>query len=70
MKISTFTKPELDMFREKCNFTDQERKCFELKAKDYTNTQLSMKLNISESTVSVTMKRVRAKIYKIINWEV
>lgn len=70
MKISTFTKPELDMFREKCNFTDQERKCFDLKAKDYTNTQLSMKLNISESTVSVTMKRVRAKIYKIINWEV
>ena len=70
MKISTFTKPELDMFREKCNFTDQERKCFDLKAKDYTNTQLSMQLNISESTVSVTMKRVRAKIYKILNWEV
>ena len=70
MKISTFTKPELDMFREKCNFTEQERKCFDLKAKDYTNTQLSLKLNISESTVSVTMKRVRAKIYKILDWEV
>lgn len=70
MKISTFTKPELDMFREKCNFTDQERKCFDLKAKDYTNTQLSMQLNISSSTVSVTMKRVRAKIYKVLDWEV
>ena len=57
MKISTFTKPELDMLRAKCNFTDQERKCFDLKAKDYTNTQLSMQLNISSSTVSVTMKK-------------
>ena len=70
MKISTFTKPELDKFRRECNFTEQERQCFDLKAKDYTNTQLSMQLNISSSTVSVTMKRVRTKIYKVLDWEV
>ena len=70
MKICDFTKPELDKFREQCNFTEDERQCFDLKAKGMTNIQLSMQLNISESTVSVTMKRVRAKIYKIINWEV
>ena len=70
MKICDFTMPELEKFRKECNFTDIERKCFDLKSKDYTNTQLSMKLNISESTVSVTMKRVRTKITKVLNWEV
>jgi transcriptional regulator len=70
MKICRFTKPELDHLRENCNFTDEELACFELKAKDYTNTQLAMKLNMSESKVSMVMKRVRTKITKVLGWEV
>lgn len=70
MKICDFTKPELDKFREQCNFTDDERQCFELKAKNKTNTQLSIELCMSESKVSTTMKKVRAKIMKISGWEV
>lgn len=70
MKICDFTKPELDKFRKECNFTDIERQCFDLKAKDKTNTQLSMELNVSESTISVIMRRVRTKITKVLNWEV
>lgn len=70
MRIADFTKPELDHFREQCNFTDIERKCFDLKAKDCTNVQLAMKLNVSESTVSVTMRRVRTKITKVLEWTV
>ena len=70
MRICDFTKPELDRFREQCNFTDTERKCFDLKAKDCTNVQLANELNISESTVSVTMRRVRTKIIRVMNWEV
>ncbi len=70
MRICDFTKPELDTFREQCNFTDLERKCFDLKAKDCTNIQLAMALNVSESTVSVTMRRVRTKITKVLRWEV
>lgn len=70
MKISEFTKPELEYFRDRCNFTETERKCFDLKAKDCTNIQLAMELNMSESTVSVTMRRVRTKITKVLNWEV
>lgn len=68
MRICDFTKPELDNFRENCNFTDIERKCFELKAKDCTNIQLAMELNVSESTVSITMRRVRTKITKVLQW--
>ena len=65
MIISSFTKPELDRFRENCNFTEDEAACFELKAKGYTNIQVAMNLNMSESKVAVTMKRIRTKITKI-----
>lgn len=68
MKISGFTRHELDLFREECNFTDIERKCFDLKAKDFSNIQLAMKLNVSESTVSVIMRKVRSKITRVMKW--
>lgn len=68
MKISDFTVPELSYFEKQCNFTPLEAECFKLKAKDYTNIQLAMKLNVCESTVSVTMRRVRAKITKVLEW--
>jgi len=70
MKISEFTVPELTHFREQCNFTPMERKCFDLKAQDYSNVQLAMKLNVSESTVTIIMRRVRTKILKVLQWEV
>ena len=66
MKICNFTQTELDLFREECNFTDIESKCFELKAKDHSDVQLAMELNVSESTVAVTMRRVRSKITTVL----
>ena len=66
MKISQFTKNELDLFRKECNFTDLELACFNLKAKGQTNYQLGMELNICDSTVSMTMKSVRAKITSVL----
>lgn len=66
MKISEFTRPELDLFRKDCNFTPLEAECFELKAKNCTNVELAMKLNICDSTVSTTMKSVRAKITSVL----
>ena len=66
MKICQFTERELAMFRKECNFTTLEAQCFELKAKDCTNVELGMKLNICDSTVSATMKSVRAKITSVL----
>lgn len=66
MKIANFTQSELDLFREECNFTDIESKCFEMKARDLTDIQLAMDLNVSESTVAVTMRRVRSKITTVL----
>lgn len=66
MKICDFTKPELDRFREECNFTDLELACFELKAKGQTNYQIAMELNVCDSSVSVAMKSVRTKITSVL----
>ena len=66
MRICDFTTRELDMFRKECNFTDIEMQCFNLKAKNKTNTELSMELNICDSTVSSAMKSVRAKITAVL----
>lgn len=68
MRIADFTKPELDTFRRECNFTPLERSAFDLKAKDLSNVQLAMELNVSESTITVVMRRVRTKITKVLNW--
>lgn len=68
MKISEFTVPELKRLEQGCNFTALEMQCFKLKAKDCTNVELAMKLNISESTVSVTMRKVRSKITRLLEW--
>lgn len=70
MKISQFTKFELDLLREECNFTDIELKCFEMKAKDLTDVQLAMELCMSESTVAVVMRRVRSKIDTVLKHNV
>ncbi len=66
MKICDFTTKELEMFRKECNFTDIERQCFDLKARNKTNIELAMELNVCDSTISATMKSVRAKITAVL----
>ena len=67
MKISQFTKSEIENILDRANFTDLERDCFLLKAKDKTNVELSMALNVCDSTISTTMKSIRVKVTKV--WE-
>lgn len=66
MKIRDFTVPELNKFRELCNFTDDELAYFELRSKDKSNIEISLALHISESQVSKLAKRVKSKIRRII----
>lgn len=65
MLIRDYTKPELDHFIEYCNFTETELQYFILKAKDYSNTKISVEMNISEPQVSILAKRVKNKIKRI-----
>ena len=64
--IRDFTVPELERLRELCNFTESELEYFNLRAKDKSNIQISMEMNVSESQVNKLSKRVKAKIMRII----
>lgn len=66
MKICDFTKPELDMLTDQCNFTAQELEYFNLKSKDISNVEIAIKMNVSESTVSKLAKKVKSKIFRVI----
>ena len=66
MKIRDFTKPELDKFRELCNFTKDEMQYFNLRSEDCSNIHIAMAMNISEAQVSKLAKRVKDKMKRII----
>lgn len=66
MKIRDFTVPELERFRELCNFTKDEMEYFNLRAKDKSNTEISLSMNVSLPQVSKLAKRVKSKILRVI----
>lgn len=66
MKIRDFTVPELDRFRELCNFTDSELEYFNLRARDKSNVQISLEMNISEPQVSKLARRVKDKMKRVL----
>lgn len=66
MKIRDFTVPELDKLRELCNFTSDELRFFNLRAKDKSNVEISLDMNVSLAQVSKLAKRVKNKIIRII----
>ena len=66
LKIRDFVEWELQMFRDKCNFTDDELTFFNLRAKDKSNVQIALEMNISESQVSKLAKRVKSKMIRVL----
>lgn len=66
MKIRDFVEFELDTFRALCNFTDEELCYFNLKAKDKSNVQIAMEMQISEAQVSKLAKRVKNKMIRVL----
>lgn len=66
MKICDFTVPELNRFRELCNFTDDEMTYFNLRSKNKSNVQIAYEMNVSESTVSVLARKVKKKIVRVL----
>lgn len=61
-KPNKMVKTELDFCRTNCNFTDQELKYFNLKAKDTSNIKIALELNVAYSTVSKIAHNVDEKI--------
>ncbi len=66
MKIYDFVEKELQQFRDECNFTPDELLYFNLRAKQYSNQQIAIKMNVSEGKVSKLAKAVKTKILKVL----
>ena len=66
MQIYDFVEKELVYLRRECNFSEDELQYFNLRAKHYSNLQIAIEMNISESKVSKLAKSVKAKILKVL----
>jgi len=67
MIVSDFTVPELDWFREQCNFTGFENQVFELRSKGNTLEEIAEILNVSVTHIGRISQKVNKKIKKVQN---
>ena len=66
MKICDFTKPELDYFRENCNFVNLEIDVFEMRASGRTLEEIADTMHISLDYIRKLSVKVNKKILKVI----
>ena len=61
-----FTKQEFEEIKGKLMLNEEMSKILEMKIKGYSIVQISMELNISESTTSRRIKQLKKKILKVL----
>ena len=64
MNIAQFTKPELDYFRNTCNFVGIEKELFELRSRGHTLEEIAEITNMSVDGIKKVSRRVNKKILK------
>ena len=66
MIISGFTKIELDIFRENCNFVGIERSLFELRSQSVPLDIIAEELHLTSDGAKKVSQRVNKKIKKVL----
>lgn len=66
MIIADFTTPELNYFRENCNFVGMEIKVFEMRSKGISLEEIAEELNMSVDGVKKISRKVNKKIIKVL----
>lgn len=66
MKISNFTKPELDYLREQCNFVNHEKTLFDMRASGCTIEEAAEVMNISTEHAYRISRQVNDKIIRVL----
>ena len=69
IKRLDFTKPELDYILENANFTIEEEQIFKMLTSKYGRASIvniSLTMNISESTVKRRIKQIKNKILRLL----
>ena len=61
-----FTRKEVDEIKSKIFLSDLQERIFEYRLKEYSITKMAMLENVSESTISRELKKIKRKIMKVI----
>lgn len=61
-----FTKDEVNEIKSKVYLSEIQERIFEYRLKEYSITKMAMLENVSESTITRELKKLRKKIIKII----
>ena len=64
-----FTQKELDYINENANFTEEQEKIFKMLTSKYgraTILNISLTMNMSESTVKRRIKQIKSKILRLL----
>lgn len=65
MMIKAFTEPELEHFRQNCNFVNSEKEVFEKRSKGVPLEQIAEELHITLDGVKKISRKVNNKIRTI-----
>lgn len=65
MKLCDFVEWELDMYRNECNFTEEELEFFNLRCRNKSLIQIQEAMHCRETKASDLSKSVKQKILKI-----
>ena len=65
MIVSDFTVPELERFREQCNFIGSERDVFEFRSQGIPLEEIAEILNVSVTHAGRISQKVNKKIKKV-----
>ena len=66
MLVSDFTVPELENFRENCNFVGNEIQVFELRSKGIPLERIAEELNMSYEGIKKISRKVNRKINRVL----
>lgn len=69
MIVSDFTKPELDYFRENCNFVNDEVSVFELRSQGVCLEDIAERLHITHDGIKRISRKVNRKITVALNYK-
>lgn len=61
-----FTKQEFENIVDKCMFNEELSKILEYRIKNYSIIQISMIMNMSDSTIKRRIKEIKRKIMRVI----
>lgn len=63
--LSSLTKPELELLKEQLNLSDDEIEVFNMLSKSKSITSISIKMCVSERTISRISERINKKLEKV-----